>query len=248
MKKLTVLPLAAFLLAACSESTAPESTADLTPVYGQNPPAESPPTVCSGGAGCATWDDATGIAAADAYGISANGTTTTSPAPASEKFMGRFATETVTLNLPNAGSSVTITFNLYIIGDWYGQPRKRVPHLWELSTQCGSNTGTTQQVIYASFANRDGGGPQSYPNNYPTKKTWGAFTGHTALNALDYLNGGTQYFTTRTGAVADVTYNIQKTVANNCPEGEFTFVMRGHNLENIATRSWGIDNLSITSE
>jgi hypothetical protein len=242
MKKLMFLPLAAFIFAACSESTAPDSdVSSVTPRFGQNPPAAPPPPVCEdGSANCATWEDGFGIASAGDIAISSASATTS---PNGENFAGRWSGETVVLSVPNAGSSVTLTFKLYTIGAWGGQPRKAAPHLWQLATQCGTE-GAIVPVINASFSNRDGS-QQSWPNNYGVGKTSDAYSGSSAINALNYLAGGTNYYNVRTTDVADATYQITRTVTNSCDAGEFRFVMQGLNATSIGDRSWGIDNLSV---
>jgi hypothetical protein len=241
MTKHLFIPVAALIALACSEATSPSEANELTPSYGKSDPDPAPAAVCNGGSNCATWDDEVGTLAASSYGISSFDVAS---APSGEKFSGRFSTETVTFVLPNAGQTVDVRFKLYIVGAWAGEEKRQLPHVWELSTQCANAAPT--EVIYASFSNRRGG-EQSYPYNMSENQHNGGYAGHSALDALGYRGSGqTAYFNTKTGGdVADATYNIARTLTNNCEPGDFRIIMRAHNLAGMSVNSWGVDNLSI---
>ena len=108
MKTKYFLPVVAIVFAACSDATAP---LDLHVAAARQ--TTPPPT--SGGE---TFDN--GIASLGAWSPLQLATSPGSSKLASTSFLGRFADEVVRLEVPAGASSVTISFDLYIIGTWDG--------------------------------------------------------------------------------------------------------------------------------
>jgi hypothetical protein len=142
MKKLFALPLAAFTLAACSDSTAPETTSDASPAYAQGGVPGKPGDGGGGGVTITTFtandsynfDSDVIISAGSAWGTQldpdatgiASGPGIVTVPGTSNKFLGRFD-ETHTqalLTVLDGGEVYELAFDLYIIGSWDGKGKQ----------------------------------------------------------------------------------------------------------------------------
>jgi hypothetical protein len=242
MKKLVPLSLAVLFALACSEPTASTSNLDLA--YGKKTPTPLPdaPATCPANFSCATFEGFDISAAAAEVGIST--TTKMETAPGGQSFAGRHVNETLTLT-PASTAQATVTFNLYIIGSWIGDPKKGDPQTWQLAYQCGTNPEVL--VVNSSFSNAIGN-YQSYPDAITAKGKLGHHGGQygaVTVNALQYAGSGLTNYTTKTGDVADSEYAIQKVIPS-CGALSRSIYMRGKNLNgNVNEASWGVDNISV---
>jgi RHS repeat-associated protein len=163
--------------------------------------------------------------------------TTVSTSPSGEKFLGQFDNNTVTLTLGSlpAHSSLTISFDLYIIRTWDGNNTTNGPDHWSLSVAGGPT------LLDTTFSNNDGqnGLPnerQAYPGSYPGASN-PPRTGAVANNTLGYKYNGN---------VIDATYHLTFTFPAN--SNSVTFKFAGSNLQGVTDESWGLDNVSVTAD
>jgi hypothetical protein len=143
-------------------------------------------------------------------------------------------------------ASFAISFRLYIIGAWDGDPKKGPTNIINWTWQCGAGAATT--LMNASFGNRLSS-VTSYPNDITASGHFGGQYYNSGLNTLGYTAATTDVFT-GTGDVADSQYNLKRTITPNCPAGSpFKTTITGVGLPGpIVTASWGIDNLSIVAQ
>ena len=235
MRKFIALATALLASYACSESGPTDP--NLSPRYGVKTPVPNPdaPQVCPEGAGCSTFD---GFSASDEeFGIAAVPVTL---APSGESFGGRWANQTVTFSPANP-DQVTLTFNLYVVGNWLGNQKKDPDHIWQLAYKCGDNPETL--IVNATIANKIGN-YQSFPENVDVGHHGGQY-GAANVSALQYAGSGQTNYSTGRGDVADTEYAVQKTIPS-CNGLARSILMRAINLPgNVSDASWGIDNVSI---
>ena len=242
MRKIFTVVAAALFAAACSDTTAPDSSLSATPSYGKSyPQPPNIPEVCSAAdTDCVTFTtgDANNSSAASSYGIAGETSTSVAGGRIISSLRGQEQTLAVTgVSLP-AATSFDVRYELYIIGAWDGEPKKGPDHVLEWTVQCGT-TGTPQRVMYASFGNRLSSAT-SFPLDVAAKGHFGGQYFNTGLN----LTGYPAQFTQK-GDVADSKYNVQRTVtlASVCASGELIMKLTAHGIPSNAT--WAIDNLSV---
>jgi len=175
----------------------------------------------------------------------ANNVTETTPGTIShpsDRFLGRFWSDTGTLTLSNLPihSEITISFDLYIIQTWDGSSYPSVaPDVWDLTV----NGGPT--LVHATFTNYEENSSfrQSYPDPYPDGD-YPARTGAAENNILGYpSNTGTQY--------QDSIYHIERTFSHSSDSIQFLFsgiLTQPSGTDNINDESWGLDNVTVTPE
>lgn len=153
-----------------------------------------------------------------------NQATTTSPS--GERFLGTFNAASVSLSLPDlpAHSSVTIEFDLHVIGSWNGTTD---PDLVTFSHSGGT------PVMVTSFANQNDD-MQSWPQGHPGGNNARA-AGSFATNSLGYDPEGTD-------ELADSSYRIAFTI----PHTASTFQFRIAADPTGDGELWGIDNVEIS--
>ena len=238
MKKLVALPLVALFALACSEPTNPTATLDLSPSYAKKTPLPAPtqPTVCDTGPTCYDFE---GIgASSDDIGISGQ-SIATSP-NTTEHYLGvRSGTDTYVMNVGSGGAK-TLTFNLYVIGQWLGDLKFTPAHVWQLTSSCGA--GPAELLVNASFSNRLGN-YQSFPEDVTVKGKGGHHGGLYAATGKDELgfNATSILYPTGAGDAADATYAIQRTIAACASATTITF--KGKDIG--ADQMWGIDKITI---
>lgn len=166
---------------------------------------------------------------------------TTSPGTATNApttFLGRFNDELVSLSLPAGMTSVTISFDLYIIGSWDGAGKQNFGwDQWQIEVQRGD--ATPENVFLTSFANQ-GTKPQNYPRQVTHKGTQPAGTGAAAVNSLGYpaYSGPND--------MGDTMYKMSFTVANPSG-GEIKFLFHMATVgQGEPDESWGLDNVSVS--
>jgi hypothetical protein len=160
----------------------------------------------------------------------------TSNKPATS-FLGRFSTEVVSLSLPAGSSSVTISFDLYIIGSWDGAGKQNFgSDRWQIEVQRGS--AAPENVFHTSFANQ-ATKPQNYPKQVTQNGTQPAGRGATAVNTLGYTP-----FLGRND-MGDATYHLSFTVSNP-GAGPMTFLFHTTTPgQGAPDESWGLDNVVV---
>jgi hypothetical protein len=139
------------------------------------------------------------------------------------RFLGQFGSDTVELTLTDLPphSSVTVSFDLYIINTWDGNFG---PDLWEFSVTDGPT------LLHTTFGATDAETPQAYPDNYPEgDHPQGA--GAAEVNTLGY-------------EFADTVYRLRFTFPHSDSSVQFKF--SGIDLQDIADESWGLDNVRVS--
>jgi hypothetical protein len=263
MKKLYALPVVAILAAAaCTDTTAPNSSASLTPSYSKpttTPTADSTfstvntrdffnfsanQVTATGGAFFST-ESTSGV------GISSSPATTTSPS--GEEFLGRFENTAVqaVLNVPNAGANYYLNFDLYAIGSLDGKGKQAqngtfIANFYQVTLVCQS-TGTSSLLFKSDFSNQLTV-QQDYPANLAIGQTGGnkAGTGSYAQDLLNYKSAPTISNTPLFRSYGDTEYNIVLGGVNPCPAGTtIQFVFTSDLRQSNYDESFGIDNVLI---
>lgn len=227
MKTKYFLPVAAILFAACSEL--PTSAPDLTISAGkQTPPPPSAPGE--------TFDN--GVASLGAWTPLQLTTSPGSSAKAPTSFLGRFGDEVVTLSVPAGKSSVTISFDLYIIGTWDGAGQQGFgSDRWQI--EVSKNGGALQNLFHTSFSNQ-----ATKPQNYPKDINGGTNPngrGALALNALGYPKASGKF------DVGDAIYHLTYTVSNPGSTPLVFYFHRTTPSQDVNDESWGLDNVSVSN-
>ena len=261
MKKLFALPLAALVFAACSESTAPESVADLSPVYakGGKPGGGGGPTPATtqvayfqfngaieaqAGAGIGTdTDDASQAgSASDLHYV---------PAAPANGFVGRFNNTNTRLILTpaNAATKYTVDFDLYVIGSWDGRGKQAQSgtfqaNVFQVGYRCNP-AGVVTPIFTTTFSNQLTV-QQDYPLSYLTGGNK-AGTGATAIDALGYASRPDLSNTPVFRSFGDATYHLTYTIESVCGGAapQFVFSSTAPGQQSNYDESWGIDNLKL---
>jgi hypothetical protein len=225
MKTKYFLPVVAILFAACSDATAP---LDLHVAAARQ--TTPPPT--SGGE---TFDN--GIASLGAWSPLQLATSPGSTKLAPTSFLGRFADEVVSLNVPAGASSVTISFDLYIIGTWDGAGQQGFgSDRWQI--EVSRDGAAPENIFHTSFSNQ-----ATKPQNFPRDINGGTGPndkGASAVATLGYPKGAGKY------DVGDATYHLTYTVSNP-GAGALTFLFhRTTPSQDLNDESWGLDNVLVT--
>lgn len=226
MKTKYFLPVAAIIFAACSEaSTAP---LDLTVAAARQ--TTPPPTT-----GGETFDN--GIASLGAWSPLLLATSPGSSKLAPTAFLGRFADDVVTLNVPAGMSSVTISFDLYIIGTWDGAGQQGFgSDRWQI--EVSRNGAAPENIFHTSFSNQ-----ATKPQNFPKDINGGTSPndkGAAAINTLGYPKASGKY------DVGDAIYHLTYTVSNP-GSGALTFLFhRTTPSQDLNDESWGLDNVLVS--
>jgi hypothetical protein len=259
MKKLFALPLAALVLAACSDSIDP-NVADVTPAFakpGTQPTGPSPATTsvayfqfnggidAQAGAGIGTdTDDGTAASSATDLHytpIGANG------------FVGRFNnTDTrLILNVVNPATKYTVDFDLYIIGSWDGRGKQAQSGVFEANVfqvayRC-TPLGTVFPIFTTTFSNQYTV-QQDFPLSY-LNGGYKAGTGSVAgsIDALGYAGRPDLSNTPTFRSFGDATYHLTYTIENVCGGAapQFVFSSTAPGQQSNYDESWGIDNLRL---
>ena len=230
MKAKYFLPVAAVFLAACSDVTAP-SNLDLS--YGKSAPPPPPPASTP----FYSQNFESGIASLGAWNMSALATSPGSTKLASTTYLGRLLNQEVSLSVPAGKTSVTITFDLYIIGTWDGAGQQGFgSDRWQI--EVSKNGAPRENIFHTSFSNQ-----ATKPQNFPRDINGGTGPndkGALMTDALGYPKGAGKY------DVGDAVYRLTYTVSN---PGAGPLVFYFHTttpLQDLNDESWGIDNVSVS--
>ena len=226
MKAKYLLPVAAVFVVACSEPTSP---VDFDVAAGKQ---TAPPPAPSG----TTETFENGIASLGAWSYSSLATSPGSSQLAPTTFLGRLLNQEVSLSVPAGKSTVTITFDLYIIGTWDGAGQQGFGgDRWQI--EVSRNGAPRQNVFHTSFSNQ-----ATKPQNFPKQIDGGTNPngrGAYALNALGFPKATGKF------DMGDATYRLTYTVAN---PGAGPLVFYFHTttlLQDLSDESWGLDNVSV---
>ncbi|CAK0748295.1 exported hypothetical protein [Gammaproteobacteria bacterium] len=154
-----------------------------------------------------------------------------------ESFLGASAygfgagSNTLTLtNLP-PHTSVTVTFDLYLIQSWDGNGQDGGgPDNWQLTAD-----GNT--LLLTNFANWVGSNTQAYPNQLPPYGPGGSFLPRTRAFENGHLGFGT-------GSSGDSTYRLTYTFAHTAATLALTFT--GQENQSPGDEGWGLDNVRVS--
>lgn len=223
------LPAAAVFFAACSEPTSP--SLDLDVAAGKQAPPPPATTVIY------SQNFETGIASLGAWNLSTLATSPGSSAMSPTSYLGRLLNEEVSLSVPAGKSTVTISFDLYIIGTWDGAGQQGFGgDRWQI--EVSRNGGPRENVFHTSFSNQ-----ATKPQNFPKQIDGGTSPndrGAYAVNALGYPKASGKY------DVGDAIYKLTYTVSN---PGAGPLVFYFHTtlpLQDLNDESWGLDNVSVS--
>lgn len=226
MKAKYFLSVAAVFLAACSEPTSPVDF-DVAAGKQTTPP---PPTATL----IYSENFESGVASLGPWNMNVLATSTGSTRTS---FLGRLGNEELSLSVPAGKSSVTITFDLYIIGSWdgiglqgFGSDR------WQI--EVSKNGGARENVFHTSFSNQ-----ATKNQNFPRQIDGGSSPndrGAVATNTLGYPKGAGKY------DVGDAVYHLTYTVSNP-GAGPLVFYLHTTTpLQSLNDESWGLDNVSVS--
>jgi len=229
MKAKYFLPVAAVVLAACSDVTAPVNNLEVSAGKQTTPPPS--------GTVFYTQNFETGIASLGAWNVSTLGTSPGSTKLASTSFLGRLLNDEVSLSIPAGKTSVTVSFDLYIIGTWDGAGYQGFGGDW-WQIEVSKNGGARENVFHTSFSNQ-----ATKPQHFPKQVTDGtspADRGAYLLNALGYPKASGK------NDAGDAIYKLTYTISN---PGAGPLVLYFHTttpLQDLNDESWGIDNVSVS--
>jgi hypothetical protein len=167
-------------------------------------------------------------------------------APSGETFAGLFNNQAVGLTVSNPQSTISVDFDLYLIGSWDGSG-KQAQHgnfgtdLWQVGYRCGN--GSVVDVFTTSFSNQKTV-TQHYPESSKSNKTHPAWTGATSVNALQYSAATTNV--PLFNSYGDSEYHLSFSWRNTCGTDAVSLVFGVPNgLQPLSDESWGIDNLVV---
>jgi hypothetical protein len=163
----------------------------------------------------------------------------TDTTPSGRKFLGQFGNSTtrLTLNKLPPHTSVTVSFDLYIIRTWDGSqaPPPAGPDIWDLSVAGGPT------LLHTTFSNiflpTHPYNRQSYPGSYPGGDFF-AGTGAAEKNTLGYQISFPGY-----AGTMDTVYRLTFTFAHTASSIAFDFA--GGTTEPVDNESWGLANVEV---
>jgi len=143
-------------------------------------------------------------------------------------FLGRFSNDTVRLSLNTLPphSSVTVSFDLFIIQSWDGFGNVAGPDFWTFSIP---GIGALLNTTFGNFI----GNTQSFPDNYG-EGSHPAYTGAAEVYTLGYFWLGTP---------TDGVYHLSFTIPHSGSSIAMDFT--ASNLQGAGDESWGLDNVIV---
>jgi len=160
-------------------------------------------------------------------GVPSNWTPTTNEStPSGVKFLGRISgtnTAQLVLDSLTTHSSVTVTFDLFVIGAWGG-----IPSSATLGVSIGGTTAFSQ-----SFSNLT-----SVLQSYPLSGSNAPGTSSTGQNTLGYTHDPAILYN-------DTTYHITCTATHTA--STITIVFSGNLTGTISDMAWGLKNVQVTA-
>lgn len=163
-------------------------------------------------------------------------------------FFGSFTNEAVTYNTGASGSSVSIAFDIYVLGSWDGRG-KQAQHgmfgenYFQLALTCAGSSDVFD-VFTTSFSNQ-----KTVQQNFPRSIYDGggspAFTGAYAVGSLGFTSADFNVPLFR--SEADSEYHIERNVTSPCGSSDIIVIFRGSpdNWQTASDEAWGIDNVAV---
>lgn len=261
MKKLVLLSAAVLAVAACSETTAPDSALD--PRFAKPAPPSGPTVVGSLTSDAFDFEDGSISGAAgtswavddlNAGGFSAAAPGIVSAYNNSTMFMGRVDNHALFLVVPNGGSKWSLEFDLYIIGSWDGQGQQAQhgafgQDIWSLEIRCSVTSVPVQVLLETDFSNQETV-QQSYPLSATQRGGSKAGTGSYGKDLLGFRNDpavNTPLFR----SYGDIEYSLSFSGFNPCGAGNpmvFAFEVPDADLQSNYDESWGVDNVVVKTD
>jgi hypothetical protein len=229
MKAKYFLPVVAVVLAACSDVTAPVNNLEVSAGKQTQPPPAPAPFYSE--------KFETGIASLGAWNLNTLSKSPGTSQLAATNYLGRLLNEEVSLSVPAGKTSVTITFDLYIIGTWDGAGQQGFGGDW-WQIEVSKNGGARENVFHTSFSNQ-----ATKPQNFPKQVNEGTSPndrGALMTNALGYPKAAGKF------DVGDAIYRLTYTVSNPSAGPLVFYFHTTTPLQSLDDESWGIDNVSIS--
>ena len=148
-----------------------------------------------------------------------------------DQFLGRFGGEPAALDLVDLPEhcSVTVSFQLYVIGSWEGSVGSKAgADIFDVNASVPGDCCPVENLLHTTFANCDCKF-QAYPDTYPNVHRPG-LTGAAEVDSLGYDQ--------------DAVYDLSFTFFHDRPDLRVTFA-GSPNLEELANESWGLDNIVV---
>lgn len=265
MKYIVRLSAAALVLAACADTTAPNSDLSVRDAR----PSSEPGITVSGNLVNDTYDFEDGgfstassgtfftVEDLEAGGFSTASPLVTSAYNGSTDFIGRVDNNAIFLVVPaaSAGTTYSIAFDLYIIGSWDGQGQQAQSgafgqDIWRLAIRCGSvNSAAVQTLLVTDFSNQLTV-QQSYPKAATQKGGSKAGTGSYGIDLLGFVDDPAVH-TPLFRSFGDTEYHMAFAGTNPCAAGEnmiFSFIVPDAGLQSNYDESWGLDNVVLKTD
>jgi hypothetical protein len=150
------------------------------------------------------------------------------------RFLGQFATESVTLSVPSLPphEALAVTFDLLLLRSWDGNATGDIgPDQWKLAVVGG------RELVNSTFSNWRTipvGNTQYFPDPFRSTDFCPPLTGAEEENTLGY---------THAGAPMDSIYHITRTFDHT--GSAVTLQFSGIHLQPIGDESWGLDNVNL---
>ena len=167
-----------------------------------------------------------------------NTSTDTTPIGA-RGFLGQFGNQTVMLTLSGLteddddaddDSSITVSFELFIIHSWDGHANGPGPDVWDLTVSGGP---TLLNTTFATHAPRLQAYPAPYPGNTGPPHN-APHTGAAEINSLGFPD----FF--GTGDVYDLCFTFPHSASS------LVLDFSASGLQSLGDESWGLDNVTVT--
>jgi YD repeat-containing protein len=161
-----------------------------------------------------------------------------------DKILGDFGNESVTLSLTNlpAHSGLTVSFDLYILRSWDGVSTRWGPDQWEFAADGTTLLDTTFSNHIPAVAGTDNGS-QNYPDSFGTLDYSNAESGSIEQNSLGFMFKRNDLG----GKIVDMdsVYHLTYTFTHSA--STLTLVFKGIGLQSLADESWGLNNIVVAS-
>ncbi len=187
-------------------------------------------------------DFTSGPVGAEWTGTSGTSTTPGSAQHSADRFLGELGNDTVSLNLHNlhpAHTTVSLSFDLYIIRSWDGNfdTDARGPDYWAIDEGAVPVNPEDWETI-TTFSNWDPSNPADPRQSFPGAFGGGDFLARTGASENNTL--GYQY----SGFDMDAVYHIDLTDWAHTG-ADLTFSFGADHLQELGDESWGIDNVQV---
>ena len=226
MNKVFLLPVAAMFVVACAEPTAPS-------VFAISAAKQTTPAPVNLGE---TFESLSS-SSLSAWNTSSIDLTPGSSQMTPTHYLGRLLNQPVTLTAGQGMATVTISFDLYIIGTWDGAGLQGFGgDFWQIAVS--RNGGPLENVFHTSFSNQ-----ATKPQNFPKQIDGGTSPngrGAYLINALGYPKASGKF------DVGDAIYRLSYTVSNPTRGAMVFYFQTTTPLQSLSDESWGLDNVSVT--